>query len=133
MLVAAVAVAVVAVASGCGDDDDEASAEDQVCDAWSDVRGALDDVVTDVQDANFGEASDDLSTAGDAVDEMVTAVEELGQDQREALAPEVDTLQSDVAALQDAQDLEELSTGVDTVTSQAQVVIDDITDTMSCD
>ncbi len=131
MLVAAVAVAV--VASGCGDDDDEASAEDQVCDAWSDVRGALDDVVADVQDANFGEASDDLSTAGDAVDEMVTAVEELGQDQREALAPEVDTLQSDVAALQDAQDLEELSTGVDTVTSQAQVVIDDITDTMSCD
>jgi gas vesicle protein len=132
LLVAAVAVAMVAVASGCGDDD-EASAEDEVCDAWSDVRGALDDVVTDVQDANFGEASDDLSTAGDALDDLVTAVEELGQDQREALAPEVDTLQSDVAALQDAQDLEELSTGVDTVTSQAQVVIDDITDTMSCD
>ncbi len=128
------AVALVAVAAGCGDDDDDAaSAEDQVCDAWSEFRGALDDVVVDVQDANFGEASDDLSTAGDALDGLVTAVEDLGQEQREALAPEVDTLESDVAALQDAQNLDELSTGVETVTSQAQVVVDDITDTMSCD
>jgi hypothetical protein len=49
------------------------------------------------------------------------------------LAPEVDALESDIAALQDAQNLEELGAGLDAVLSQAQVIYDDVTDTASCD
>jgi hypothetical protein len=44
-----------------------------------------------------------------------------------------DALESDIAALQDTQDLDELGAGLDAVLSQAQVVYDDITDTASCD
>ena len=123
-------VAVLALASGCGDDP---SAEDQVCDAGSDLRGALDDAVADVREANFGEASDDLSEAGDAYDELADAVSELAQDERETLAPQVDALESDIAALQDAESLDDVSAGLDTVVSQAQTIFDEITDTLNCD
>jgi predicted nucleic acid-binding Zn-ribbon protein len=123
-------VAVLALASGCGDDE---SAEDQVCDARSELRDDLDNAAADVSDANFGEASDDLSEARDAYDELADAVGELAQEQREALAPQVDALESDIAALQDAESLDDLSAGLDTVVSQAESIFDEITDTLNCD
>jgi hypothetical protein len=126
-----VAIAVLGIASGCGDD--EPSAEEQVCDAQSELRGALDDVVSDLQAANLGDANEALAEAGDALDELVAAVEDLAQEEREALAPEVDALESDIAALQDAEDLDELGAGLDSVLSQAQVIFDDVTETASCD
>jgi hypothetical protein len=126
-----VAVALLGIASGCGDD--EPSAEEQVCDAQSELRGALDDVVADLQAANLGDANEDLAEAGDALDELVAEVEDLAQEEREALAPEVESLESDIAALQDAQDLDELGAGLDAVLSQAQVIFDDVIETASCD
>ena len=123
-------VAVMALASACGDDP---SAEDQVCDAGSDLREALENTAADVSDANFGEASDDLSEAGDAYDELADAVGELAQEEREALAPQIDALESDIAALQDAESLDDVSAGLDTVVSQAQSIFDEITDTLNCD
>jgi predicted nucleic acid-binding Zn-ribbon protein len=121
-----VAIAVLGMASGCGDDDP--SAEEQVCDARTELRGALDDVAADLGDANEA-----LSEVGDAYDDLVAAVDDLAQEEREALAPEVDAFESDIAALQDAQNLEELGAGLDAVLSQAQVIYDDVTDTASCD
>jgi hypothetical protein len=126
-----VAIAVLGMASGCGDDDP--SAEEQVCDARTELRGALDDVAADLQAANFGDANEALSEVGDAYDDLVAAVDDLAQEEREALAPEVDAFESDIAALQDAQNLEELGAGLDAVLSQAQVIYDDVTDTASCD
>ena len=123
-------VAVLALASGCGDDP---SAADQVCDARSELRDSLDNVAADVSDANFGEASDDLSEAGDAYDELTAAVGELAQEEREALEPQVDALQSDIAALGDAESLDDVSAGLDTVASQAESIFDEITDTLDCD
>ena len=125
-----VAVAVLATAPGCGDD---ASAEEQVCDARSEVREALDDVAAHLQAANLGDASEAISEADDAYDELVAAVDDLGEQQRETLAPEVDALQSEIAALQDMQDFEQLREGLDAVLLQAQVIYEDITDTVSCD
>ena len=123
-------VAVLALASGCGDDP---SAEDQVCDARSEPRDAVDNVAADVSAANFGEASDDLSEAGDAYDELADAAGDLAQEQREALEPQVDALESDIAALQDAESLDDVSAGLDTVVSQAESIFDEITDTLNCD
>ena len=123
-------VAVLVLASGCGDDP---SAEDQVCDARSDLRDALDNAAADVSDANFGEARDDLSEAGDAYDELADAVGELAQEEREALASEVDALEADIAALQDAESLDAASAGLDSVVSQAESIFDEITDTLNCD
>jgi outer membrane murein-binding lipoprotein Lpp len=123
-------VAVVGMAAGCSDDP---SAEEQVCDARSELRDALDQVATDVKAANFGDASDDLSQVGEAYDGLVSAVDDLAQEQRDALAPQVDALKSDITALTDAQSLDDLRTGLDTVVSQAQTIYDEIANTLSCD
>jgi len=128
-LVVAVA-AMVALASGCGDDE---SAEEQACDARLELRDDLDSAAADVSDGNFGDASDDVSEARDAFDELADAVDELAQEQREALAPQVDALESDISALPDAGSLDDLSSGLDAVVSQAQGIFDEITDTLNCD
>ena len=127
---ALVAVAALAVAAGC---DDDPSAEEQVCDARTELRDALDDVSEDVQSANLGDAQEALGEAGDAYDELTAAVGELAQEEREALAPEVDALQADIQSLRDVQSLDQLGAGLDAVLSQAQVIYDDITNTLSCD
>jgi hypothetical protein len=129
-LSAAAAVVALAVAAGCNDDP---SAQEQVCDARSDLRDALDDVSEDVQAANLGDAQEALGEVGDAYDELTAALEDLAQEEREALAPEVEALQSDIQSLRDVQSLDQLRAGLDAVMSQAQVIYDDITDTLSCD
>jgi uncharacterized phage infection (PIP) family protein YhgE len=123
-------LAVAGAAAGCGDDP---SAEEQVCDAGSELRASLDQVATDIQAANFGDASDDLSQVGEAYDGLVSAVGDLAEEQRDALAPQVDALASDITSLADAQSLDDLQAGFDTVVSQAETIYDEITDTLSCD
>ena len=103
-----------------------------MCDARTELRDSLDAVADDVRAANFGEASDDLSAVGDAYDELAAAVGDLAQEERDALAPQVDALESDIAALTDVQSLDELSAGLDAVVSQADGIYDDITDTLNC-
>jgi hypothetical protein len=129
-VMAAAAVAALAMTAGCNDDP---SAEEQVCDARSDLRDALDDVLEDVQAANLGDAQEALGEAGDAYDELTAALEDLAQEEREALAPEVDALQSDIQSLRDVQSLDQLGAGLDAVVSQAQVIYNEITDTLGCD
>ncbi len=123
-------VALVGMAAGCSDDP---SAEEQVCDARSELRDALDQVATDIQAGNFGDASDDLSQVSEAYDGLASAVGELAQEERDALAPQVDALESDITALPDAQSLDDLQTGLESVVSQAGTIFDDITDTLNCD
>ena len=125
------AVAVVGTAAGCGDD--EPSAEDQVCDARSELRDALDQVATDVTSANFGDASDDITQVREAFDGLAAAVDDLAQEERDALSPQVDALQSDITALTDAQSLDEVQTGLDTVVTEAETIYDDIANTLNCD
>ena len=109
------------------------SAEQRVCDAGSDLRDDLGDVVTDVEEGDLGEASDGASDAGESFDELVAALDDLGEEQREALEPEIDALGSDVTALREAEDLEELGAGLDDFLTQAEVVYDGVADTVNCD
>ena len=112
---------------------DDPSAQEQVCDARSDLRDALDEVSEDVRAANLGDAHEALGEVGDAYDELTAALENLAQQEREALGPEVEALQSDIQSLRDVQSLDQLRAGLDAVMSQAQVIYDEITDTLSCD
>lgn len=104
-----------------------------MCDARSELRDSLDAVADDVRAANFGDASDEISNVRDAYDELAAAVNDLGQQQREALAPQVDALESDLASLQEAQSLDDVSASLDAVMSQAESIYEEITDTLSCD
>ena len=78
------ATLVVIGVSGCGDDP---SAEERVCDARTELREAVDDVVADIEAGNFGDASDGTAAISEAYDELASAVDELGEEQREVLAP----------------------------------------------
>ena len=104
-----------------------------MCDAGSELRDALDQVATDIQAGNFGDASDDLSQVSEAYDGLASEVGELAQEERDALAPQVDALESDITALPDAQSLDDLQAGLESVVSQAGTIFDDITDTLNCD
>ena len=114
--------------AGCADD----SAADRACDAREDLTDAVDDVATDVQEANFGDARNGLDDVRDAYNRLRDAVTDLAAEQRDELRPETDDLAADVAALPEAQDLEELGSMLETTLTDAQDVLDDVTTTPSC-
>ena len=140
-------VAVLALASGCGgdDDDDSASAttattattadqaEQDVCDARADLKDSVDQVATDVRAANFGDAKDSISQVGDAYDQLAASVGDLGEEQRDALEPQVEAFKSDLTSLQDAESLSDVTGGLDAAVTQAETIYTDVADTLSCD
>ena len=125
-----VATLVAIGAVGCSDDP---TAEERVCDARTELREAADDVVTDVQAANFGEASDGTAAVSEAYNELVVALDDLGQEQREALAPLVEGLAADIEALPDAQGLDELGSSLDAILSEVQQIYDETTEALQCE
>jgi hypothetical protein len=89
--------------------------------------------VTDVQAANFAEASDGTAAVSEAYNELVVALDDLGQEQRQALAPHVEGLAADIEALPDAQGLDELESSLDAILSGVQQIYDEITDALQCE
>ena len=124
------ATLVVIGAVSCSDDP---TAEERVCDARTELREAVDDVVTDVQAANFGEASDGTAAVSEAYNELVVALDDLGQEQRQALAPRVEGLAADIEALPDAQGLDELGSSLDAILSEVQQIYDETTEALQCE
>jgi hypothetical protein len=112
---------------------DDPSAEERVCSARTDLRDAVDAVVVDVRAANFGEASDGIAAVNEAYDELVSALGDLGQEQREALEPDVERIGADIEALPDAQGLDELGSSIDAILTGVQGIYDEITATLNCD
>src|SRR5689334_23205013 len=74
----ALTVVFVAVLTACGDDSGGSNAQDQACNARSDLRSAVNDVVTDVRNGNFGAAKDGVSDIGNAFDELQSSLQDLG-------------------------------------------------------
>jgi len=122
--------AAVLILAACSDDP---SAEEQVCSSRTDLRDAVDAVVADVRAANFGAASDGIPAVNEAYDELVSALGDLGQEQREALEPDVESIGADIEALPDAQGLDELGSSIDAILTGVQGVYDEITATLDCD
>ena len=65
-------------------------------------------------------------------DELVTALGDLSQEQRETLAPEIDSLAADVQAVSDTQRLDELGASLDAILSGVQRIYDQ-TETLQCE
>jgi hypothetical protein len=97
---------------GCGDDP---SAEERVCDARTELREAVDDVVANIEAGNFGDANDGTAAISEAYDELASAVDELGQEQREVLAPDVENLRADIEALPEAHGLDQLGSSIEAI------------------
>jgi hypothetical protein len=116
--------------AGCGDDP---SAEERVCDARTELREAVDDVVADIEAGNFGDASDGTAAIGEAYDELASAVDDLRQEQREALAPDVENLRADIEALPEAQGLDQLGSSIEAVLTGVQDIYDEATDVLQCE
>ena len=125
-----VAALLVIGVAGCGDDP---SAEERVCDARTELREAVDDVVADIEAGNFGDASDGTAAIGEAYDELASAVDELGQEQREVLAPDVENLRADIEALPEAQGLDQLGSSIEAILTGVQDIYDEITDALRCE
>jgi hypothetical protein len=115
---------------GCGDDP---SAEERVCDARTELREAVDDVVADIEAGNFGDARDGTAAIGEAYDELASAVDELGQEQREVLAPDVENLRADIEALPEAQGLDQLGSSIEAILTGVQQIYDEVTDALRCE
>jgi hypothetical protein len=115
---------------GCGDDP---SAEERVCDARTELREAVDDVVADIEAGNFGDARDGTAAISEAYDELASAVDELGQEQREVLAPDVESLRADIEALPEAQGLDQLGSSIEAVLTGVQQIYDEATDALRCE
>jgi hypothetical protein len=124
------ATLVVIGVAGCGDDP---SAEERVCDARTELREAVDDVVADIEAGNFGDARDGTAAISEAYDELASAVDELGQEQREVLAPDVESLRADIEALPEAQGLDQLGSSIEAVLTGVQDIYDEITDALRCE
>jgi hypothetical protein len=129
VLSAAVAGVAVLTLAACGDDE---SATDQVCDARSSLRDSVESVTSDISEGNFGEARDELGDVQEDYDELVSALGELSDEQQSALQPEVDALRSAVEALPQAENLEDLGTGIETVLTDVQGIYDSITQSLDC-
>jgi hypothetical protein len=115
--------------AACGDDE---SASVKVCDARSSLRDSVESVTSDIGEGNFGEAQDELSDVREDYDELVSSLGDLGEEQRSALQPEVDSLRSAVEALPQAESLEDLGSGIETVLADVQGLYDSITQSLDC-
>jgi hypothetical protein len=124
------ATLVVIGVAGCGDDP---SAEERACDARTELREAVDDVVADVEAGNFGDARDGTAAVSEAYDELASAVDELRREQREALAPDVESLRADIEALPEAQGLDQLGSSIEAILTGVQQIYDEVTDVLRCE
>ena len=91
-----------------------------MCDARSSLRDSVESVTSDLREGNFGEAQDAVPEVRESYDELVSALGDLSEEQRSALQPEVDALRSAVEALPQADSLEDLGSGIETVVSDVQ-------------
>ena len=126
---AAVVTAVAVTAAACG----ETSAADRACDAREDLEEETADVSEDVREGNFGEARNEVEDVRAAYNRLRDAVTDLAAEQEEALREETEALAADVAAIGEAQDLDQLGSLVDTALGDAQALLDQVASTLSCD
>ncbi|HXW79464.1 MAG TPA: hypothetical protein VEJ84_08190 [Acidimicrobiales bacterium] len=115
----------------CGGSSQSAAAT-QVCTDRTNLSKAVDTVVTDLKNLNFGKAKDGLSTVDDALQQLQKSVSKLKEEEQKALEPQIDDLKSDLADLKNVRSLSDLSAGWDKVTTQFQSISNQIVDTLKC-
>jgi hypothetical protein len=114
----------------CGSSQPSAAA--QVCTDRTNLSKAVDSVITDLKNLNFGKAKDGLSNVNDAFDQLKKSASKLKSEEAKALAPQIDALSSDLQDLKNVRSLTDLEAGWSKVTSQFQSMSNQITGTLKC-
>jgi outer membrane murein-binding lipoprotein Lpp len=109
-----------------------ATATQKVCQSRTQLSNTVSTVVSDVQAGNLTKAKDEIPAVKHAVKELHKNVDSLKTSQKNALSSDVNKLKSSVAGLKNAKSLSELSSGIDSVKSQAQSLETKIQSTLSC-
>jgi len=125
------ALALVGVAStACSDS--SPSAEEKVCDARTQVQSTYDSIKDDATSLNFGEAKDQLPALRAAFSDLLTAEQELGQDKRDAIQPDLDAAKSSVESITDATSLKEITSALGSARSSLQKALSTVATTADC-
>jgi hypothetical protein len=127
-----VALSVGALAGCGGGSSGQSTATAQVCADRASLHKAVEGVVTDLKDLNFGKAKEGLSSVNDAFDKLKKSASELKSEQAKALAPQIDALKTSLQDLKNVGSLSELRAGWTKVKTQAQSLITEITGTLKC-
>jgi predicted nucleic acid-binding Zn-ribbon protein len=108
------------------------SASASVCHARSDLQSAVQSFRTSVSNANFGQARTDLTNVSSAADHLAQEVKKLKASEQQALTPQIDALKSEIANLKNVRSLSALTASLNTISSQAQSIYSQVTDTVKC-
>jgi hypothetical protein len=119
--------------TGCGGSSSSApSAADNVCAARTDVRNAVSKVADDVRAGNLGDAKKALTGVETAVDNLRSAVTELGAEERDKLQPQVDKLRTDLNQLKSASSVSQAQTAAATAASDLGTLVETIGTDLGC-
>lgn len=121
--IAVAGVLAVALSSACSDDAGP-TAEEQVCDAASEVRTSLRTVVDDVREADFGAAKDALPAVGSALDDLGAAAQDLGEERRSDVEPDLQAAQDALGSLTSANSLADISAALTSARTSIESAID---------
>jgi hypothetical protein len=115
----------------CGDDSGN-SAKDQTCEARSDLSSAMNKVVDDVNDGDFSQAKDDLSSVRTASSNLQTSAQNLAQEQRSEIQPDLDELQATTQSLSSVTSLQDLQNIIGSAKSSIDQITSDIKGVLHC-
>jgi hypothetical protein len=108
------------------------TASQKVCDDRVQLNQAVSTVVNDLKSGNFGQAKDDASAVGQALDNLSQSAQGLQTEQSQALSPHIDNLKKTASGLRNANSLTELQSGFRSLTSQLQSISGQIGDSLKC-
>lgn len=130
LLVAALSVATAGL-TACGSDD-EPTAEEQACAARDDLSQAVQTVTDDLKSANLGDAKDSAADISPALDNLSSALSDLGAEEREKLQPQADQISAELDGLGDASSLSDLQSIISSVGTQISTLVGDIKTDLDC-
>jgi predicted nucleic acid-binding Zn-ribbon protein len=108
------------------------TASQKVCDDRAQLNQAVSTVVNDLKSGNLGQAKDDASAVGEAVDNLSQSAQGLQTEQSQALSPQIDHLKKTASSLRNASSLSDLQSGFSSLKSQLQSISSQIGDSLKC-
>ena len=108
------------------------SAAQQVCSDRANLKSAMATVVENLRAGKFSAAKNDVPVVKDALNSLKESAKNLQSQQAQALQPQVDTLKSTLANLENAKSLSELRTGLESASSQVQSISNEIVSALNC-
>lgn len=117
-------------ASGCSDDGP--SAKEQFCAQRAKVSEQIDRIAKDVTELNFGDARTAISALPAEFDQLRADAADLADDVKAAVQPDLDALQTSIAALKDVSTIDELETALADIESQLTSTLDSLKTAATC-